>query len=385
MKTNILLLLLFVSLSALGNENLKVTHGPYLQNLGENEATIIWKTNKEAISWVEIAPDDGSHFYAEERPKYFATTLGIKKIDTLHTVTIPGLGKATSYRYRIYSREVLENNVYNTKMGNIVANNVYSADPYRFKTLDASKGQVSLAVVNDIHTDNEKLTALLGQVKLDELDFVVFNGDMVHQIRSEQTLWDAYMDTAVKLFAKRIPFFHSRGNHETRGAFATHYMDYFPTSTGMPYYGFRAGPAYFLVIDSAEDKPDSDIEYGGFAAFDEYREKEVEWLKEVVHSEEFKKAPVKIVFIHIPIFTSTWHGTREAERLFYPILNEAGIDLMLSGHTHRHSYLPVGEKGNTFPVLVNSNKDIVDIKVFGDKISLKVIGQDGKIVQKLDF
>ncbi|MDL2224412.1 metallophosphoesterase family protein [Bacteroidales bacterium OttesenSCG-928-M06] len=377
-------LLLSLSVSS-QEEKLKFTHGPYLQDVGESEATIIWKTNKPAISWVEIALDDGSHFYAEGRPQYFATTLGIKKVDTLHTVTIPGLDKATKYRYRIYSREVIENNVYYTKMGNVVANNVYSAQPYEFKTLDASGNEVAFAVVNDIHTDNEKLKTLLKQVNLDKLDFMVFNGDMVHQIRSEQTLWDAYIDTSVELFAKRLPFFHVRGNHETRGTFAVNYMNYFPTSTGMPYYGFRAGPAYFLVLDSAEDKPDSDIEYGGFAAFDQYREKEIEWLKKVVQSDEFKNAPIKIVFIHIPVFTSTWHGTREVERLFYPILNDAGIDLMLCGHTHIHSYLPEGEKGNTFPVLVNSNKDIVDVKISESSISLQVIDQKGKLVKKLNL
>lgn len=385
MKYYFSLILLFVSFSVFADENLRITHGPYLHNIGENEATIIWKTNKEAISWVEIAPDDKTHFYAEERPRYFATELGIIKTDTLHRVTLSGLQKGTTYRYRIYSREVIENNVYYTKMGNTVANNVYSADPYQFRTFNSSNKEVAFAVVNDIHTDNEKLTNLLGQVKLDELDFMVFNGDMVHQIRSEQTLWDAYMDTSIKLFAKKLPFFHLRGNHETRGIFAVNYMNYFPTSTGMPYYGFRVGPAYFLMLDSAEDKPDNDIEYGGFAAFDQYRENEIEWLKKIVESEEFKNAPVKIVFIHIPVFTSTWHGTREVERLFYPILNEAGIDLMMCGHTHRYSYLPVGEKGNTFPVLVNSNKDILDVKISGSSISLKVINQEGKVIHQFEY
>ena len=378
-------LLLSVSVFGNGKENLKISHGPYLQNVGENEITILWKTNNNAIAWVEIALDDGSHFYAEERPKYYDTVLGIKKIGTLHKVTINGLEKGTTYRYRIYSHEVLENNVYNTKMGSIVANNVYSAEPYSFKTLDSANSEVTFAVVNDIHTDNEKLTDLLGNVKLKELDFIVFNGDMVHQIRSEQTLWDAYMDTSVKLFAKRLPFFHTRGNHETRGAFAVNYMDYFPTSTGMPYYGFRAGPAYFLMLDSGEDKPDSDIEYGGFAAFDQYREKEIEWLREIVQTEEFKNAPVKIVFIHIPVFTSSWHGTREAERLFYPVLNEAGIDLMMCGHTHKHSYLPKGEKGNTFPVLVNSNKDILDVKIKDNAVFLRIMDQKGKVLKKIDL
>lgn len=385
-KINLFFALLIFSFSVFAqDENLKIINGPYLQNVGENEATVIWKTNKDAIAWVEIAPDDGSHFYAQERPKYFASRLGIKEVGLLHAVTIPGLMKGTDYRYRIYSREVLDNNVSYTKMGNIIASNVYSQKPYKFKTLDASAKEVSFAVVNDIHTDTQKLRSLIDKVDLNKLDFMVYNGDMVHHIKTESTLWDGYLNKTVEIFGKELPFFMIRGNHETRGAFAINYMNYFPSSTGVPYYGFRAGPAYFLMLDSTEDKPDSDMEYGGFAAFDNYRATEIEWLKKTVQTDEFKNAPVKIVFIHIPPFVSTWYGPLEVERLFMPILNEAGIDLMMCGHIHRYQYIPKGEKGNTFPILVNSNKDILDIKLTDRSISLKIFDQEGKVLQEINY
>src|SRR5690625_5315672 len=68
-------------------------------------------------------------------------------------------------------------------------------------------------------------------------------------------------------------------------------MDYFPTPSGKPYFTFRQGPVFFLFLDGGEDKPDSDIEYGGLSYFDEYREEQAEWLQQVVESEEFKSAP----------------------------------------------------------------------------------------------
>lgn len=34
-----------------------ITHGPYLQNVGSNEATIVWITDKPSIGWVELASD----------------------------------------------------------------------------------------------------------------------------------------------------------------------------------------------------------------------------------------------------------------------------------------------------------------------------------------
>ena len=46
------------------------------------------------------------------------------------------------------------------------------------------------------------------------------------------------------------------------------------------YYTFRHGPAFFVVLDCGEDKPDNDIEYSGLADFDRYRATAADWLKE---------------------------------------------------------------------------------------------------------
>lgn len=37
---------------------------PWLQAVGETEFTVVWTTNVDAVVWVEVAPDDGTHFYA---------------------------------------------------------------------------------------------------------------------------------------------------------------------------------------------------------------------------------------------------------------------------------------------------------------------------------
>lgn len=61
-------------------EDIKILHGPYLQNVSETEATIVWEVNNESIGWVEIAPNDGTNFYAIERPKFFDTKIGVKML-----------------------------------------------------------------------------------------------------------------------------------------------------------------------------------------------------------------------------------------------------------------------------------------------------------------
>ena len=47
----------------------KVVCGPYVQCVSETGFTVIWTTDIDAGGWVEIAPDDATHFYNAERPK----------------------------------------------------------------------------------------------------------------------------------------------------------------------------------------------------------------------------------------------------------------------------------------------------------------------------
>lgn len=50
---------------------------------------------------------------------------------------------------------------------------------------------------------------------------------MLSFINSEDQLFKGFMDTAVRLFASEIPMYYARGNHETRGVFATEIQRYF--------------------------------------------------------------------------------------------------------------------------------------------------------------
>ncbi|MDL2282810.1 metallophosphoesterase [Parabacteroides sp. OttesenSCG-928-G06] len=361
----------------------EIKYGPYLQNVGENEVTVVWVTNKEALGWVEVAPDDGTHLYAEQRPQYFQTENGRKLVGNLHRVTIKGLTKGTKYRYRVYSREVLDNMRWDTFFGRITATN--PSRLFSFTTLDSSKDDISFAVVNDIHAQSLILDSLVKGIDTNAQDFMVFNGDMMSHLNSEELMMDGFVNKSVELFASNLPFFYARGNHETRGPFSTRFMEYFPSSTGKPYYGFRHGPVYFLVLDAGEDKPDSDIEYGGLSAFDPYREEETEWLKQIVETDEFKSAPLRMVIIHVPPFTSTWHGTLQVGKLYMPILNKANINLMFCGHTHRYSFQETGKNGNNFPILTNSAKEIVEVKVKGTKIEVIIKDTKGKQTKEFTF
>ena len=138
------------------------------------------------------------------------------------------------------------------------------------------------------------------------------------------------------------------------------------------------------VIDDIKDKPDSDIEYGGLGAYDAYREEEAAWLRETVASEEFRNASARIVLLHIPLGNGTWHGNIHLEELFLPILNDADIDVMLSGHTHRYSFHPANDKVR-FPVLVNDNASLLKCDVGDGKITARIYGPEGTVTHSHEF
>lgn len=370
--------ILFAAVCA-GGSAVEITFGPYLQQVGEHEAVVVWGTDVRSISWVETAPDDDLHFYAEERPKYFQTHLGRKVIGTLHRVKVDGLQPGTTYRYRVFSQEVTEEDSYQVSYGRVASTRVYKKEPLRFTTIDPSKRSIRFGVVNDMHADTAKMANLLRGVRRGDTDFVIFNGDMVSHMDTRQQLMDGFVNKAVEMFASEVPFYMVRGNHEGRGVLASSYPDYFPASTGMPYYAFRQGPVFFVVMDGGEDKPDSDIEYFGLNQMDRYREDEARWLKEVVGSEEFRSAPYKVAVVHVPPFGDTWHGQLHAQRLFVPILNEAGIDVMLCGHLHRHLYVEAGgENGAEFPVIVNSNVDLLEATADDRSLEISVRDASGR-------
>ena len=380
--------LLFIAILFCGiysAQAIKILHGPYLQAVTDTEATIMWVTDVEALSWVEVAPEDGKHFYYNDRQKFYQTYFGKRVTGTIHQVRITGLEPGKRYRYAVASKEVLEHKGNRISYGHIVSTNVYRKGAQTIPTLDPKKKSIEFVVMNDVHAKNEKMEAYLTHCfDKKTTDMVIFNGDMVSSIPSVETLYKGFLDTAVKHFASDVPFFFVRGNHENRGQYSTEYMKHFPTTSGKPYYSFTHGETFFIMLDGGEDKPDNNIEYYETGAYDAYRAEVAEWLKKVVESEECKSAKHRIVFLHMPPIDGhkMWHGTKQIRELFVPILNKANISVMLCGHVHTYSYHTDQAE---FPILVNAFDTALKAKVDENGIKIDVVDMEGKVKHTHSF
>lgn len=384
-KQHFLALVLFIgSTQFFYSQRLKITHGPFIQHLSTNNVTINWSSSVDCISWLEYYEYDGSNFYLKERERIYNSTGGIKNIGTLHKVTINNLKPHTKYVYRVYSQEVSEYG----DLKKVVATRVYGREPHYFTTLEPDKQLISCTILADMHENDSLTTTLLNNVEWNKTDFVILNGDFINEYNCDKNLYSV-IDACVNSFAKEKPLYIVRGNHDTRGAKASDLNKYFHFPDNKYYYTFSIGTSFFIVLDSGEDKPDSDIEYNGMADFDSYRSEQARWLSKIIKMKEFKECEHKIVFIHIPPFLEErgdeWHGEIEIRNKFIPILNKMNIDLMLCGHTHFYSFVPEKAGENNFPIITADNKSKINLSIDSSGIKAEVLDINSKVISDLFF
>jgi len=317
--------------SAQGIDDLKITHGPYLQNVTETGATIIFNTNKSVAPGLMINSGSGK-FELIQNSHDGLFDVG----DNIHKVRLENLQPGQQYEYRVFACEIKNYQPYKCTFGDTLFSKSFT-----FKTFDPDVDHINFTVFCDVHDKAGKLNKYLDFNNVDKQDCYFLNGDIMGHIEEEAQLYSSFLDVCVNRFAKEKPFFYVRGNHETRGQFARQLKDYLDFPNDTYYYAQTLGLVRFIVLDGGEDKPDDSKEYSGLVDFDQYRYQELEWLKNEVASAEFKKAHFKIVVVHMPIMQNkkNWYGMAFLAEHFGPVLKDAGIDLMISGHTHRNAWI----------------------------------------------
>ena len=359
----------------------KIVCGPYVQCMTETSFTVIWTTDVDAVAWVEVAPDDGAHFYNKERDKYYdARGNGVFPIGKIHKVVVDGLEPGSTYRYRVMNRGVIAyNGSGNVQYMHGSGTDVYKGEPHKITTFKEDYDTIRFDLYNDIHGKDSLFNRILSGAR-DNRDFVFLNGDMTSNISNEELIPMMYLGSVAKSLNGGLPLFASRGNHELRGRDAIKWLNYFQTTTGTPYYSFSIGDFFFVVLDACEDKPDSDIEYSGIVASKPYVERQGRWLKEVIASEECRNAKVRIAFCHVPPESKGWYGAAQMCNILVPPLNEAGFDAMFCGHIHRWRVAePDGSISNAgFPVICNANMERMEVTATEDAIEISTFDTDGK-------
>ncbi|MCX8035549.1 MAG: metallophosphoesterase family protein [Candidatus Sumerlaeia bacterium] len=361
-------------------EPLRIADGPWLQAPSETAVTVVWRTNLRCVSEVEFRAGE-----TEPWTRAFSAPHGLRDIGHLHAVRLEGLKPGTPYRYRVVSKEVREHKPYSATFGAEVR-----SDEYSFTPLNPAKTAFSFIVLNDRHEKAAPLRAALQNIRWDGVDLVVLNGDMLNYFESEPQAFNAIIAPCVEAFAKSIPFVYVRGNHEARGMLARKLMDYFPTPDGRYYYAFTHGNVRFVVLDSGEDKPDTSPEYSGLVDFDRYRAGQTEWLKAEMQSRAFRRAAFRVLLIHMPFNVieedkAQSYGRKYIRDRWAPLFHQAGIDLMISAHTHRVSVHPPQKGKWNYPIVIGAPNTVIRGDAAGNRLKLTVAEDNGTVRHELEI
>lgn len=358
---------------------LEIAHGPYLQEVTTDGATFAFQTSQPSFSFIELKKEG-----EEDSNNYAGSQHGLKQADaTFFAIRAEELQPNTTYQYRIHAKEIKSFQPYKVVFGDSIASPWYT-----FRTIDPKQKGGSIFITSDMHSNPKLLKNLLERCDYKTCTSFFYAGDMMNYMTENgEHPFTSFIDTSVELFATSIPFEFVRGNHETRGNMARIFPSFFPKQNGKIYGSYLMGDVMVIMLDTGEDKSDSHPVYAGLTDFDNYRSEQARWLEKVVKSKEFKKAKYRIVISHFPLVVdkewekgTTWKGCQDASQKFLPILNRAGIDLIVAGHTHRFFYHEPGETGNLCPVLEQGHNSATRLDLADGRIHIKVIGKDGEIL-----
>jgi predicted phosphodiesterase len=222
-----------------------------------------------------------------------------------------------------------------------------------FRTLDPDGATTKFCVWNDTHEQAETIKSL--QEKTPSADFLIWNGDTCNDWTQPEKLVPTLLHPADQDFTNGRPLFLTWGNHDVRGRWAFRVPEMIATPEGRPFFAFRSGPVAVLCLHTGEDKPDAHPSFAGRVAFEALRREQAEWIKEITKRPEFRDAPYRVVFCHIPLRWTNEPETvdyggggydgyaRSSRDLWHDALVAWKTQVAISGHTHRPALIPANE------------------------------------------
>lgn len=347
-----------------------VLYGPWVTDMSEDAFTVLWQTDRACQGWVQL--DNGRRIYEDYA--------GRKLFGTLHTVRVEGLSRGADYGYCIGNRVVDPLNPRRPAYGR----DMYS-EHFSVKTFDPNRKTCHFTVMNDVHMRLEHYAALLDDIDIPSNDFLLLNGDIISAGNWTVDSLVKYEVGQLGPYGANLPVVFSRGNHEGRGSGVALVEKVFPKAESAPYYyTFREGPVAFIVLDAGETGVANSLALTGDRIYEDYLREQMAWAEKAMKEPSFRKAPVKICILHAPMVDPgvpddyvphTWMNHN-----FVPLLNKAGINLMIGADLHEYQYHPAGTMHNDFPILVNDAESRLDVRVERGHIYVTIYDEAGNVV-----
>jgi len=316
-----------------------VVRGPYLQNGTPNSVVVRWRTDIATDSRVCFGTVQGT----------LGTCVSDAVATTEHIITLTGLSADTRYYYSV-------GNAAGVLAGNDANHFVVThppagvSKPTRFWVLgDAGTATSSQQAVRNAYY------AFTGSR---HTDLWLMLGDNAYNTGTDAEYQNAVFNMYPEMLRKSV-LWSTRGNHEATDASGSVYYNIFTFPTagqagGEPsgteaYYSWDYGNIHFICLDAFGSSRSATGPMANWVTAD-LAANTREWT---------------IAFWHHPPYTKGSHNSDteieliEMRQNFLPILEDGGVDLVLSGHSHSYerSFLIDGHYGSSTTFTAAHKKD----------------------------
>ena len=278
--------------------NLEICRGPYLQNVLEDHAVIMWDTSLPASSEVEYG-------LSKDETRTQADTAQTTK----HEIKLEQLERDTTYYYRAIS-------------------GTQKSEWYSFRTAIEGDKPFKFLAYGDTQMNFLRHKELVEQFSKHDYDFMINCGDVVQY--GPRSDWDTEFFAPLKDILTGKPVYAAIGNHELNSE--NYYKNFAnPDDTHENYYSFEYGNSFFIFIDNPLTAyPDKEYYTDYKPGSEQYK-----WLEEQLSSSEAQNAEWLFVMSHVPAYIGDtfdlFPGCRD---YLVPLFEKYGVDISFSGHVH---------------------------------------------------
>ena len=332
-----------------------IIRGPYIQKLTPTSAVVKWRTSYPAESVVKYGLSVNTAVNTQSD--------AILKTD--HEVEITGLNSNRKYFYLLQDGT-------STILPAATDLHFITAPPH------GTVQPVTAWVLGDPGTGNNNARAVrdayYNYIGTDHTDMMLFLGDNAYNDGTDAQYQGAMFENMYEDMLKNTVAWSCLGNHDGHTADSDsqtgNYYEIFDFPTNgeaggvasgtEAYYSFDYANIHFIILDSH----DTNRDVGG--AMYKWAEMDIqnttqEWI---------------VAFWHHPVYTKGSHNSdnrsdsqgrmHDMRENFLPMLEQNGIDLVLSGHSHSYerSYFVNGHYGNS--TTFDSNVHVVGPNGYGD-------------------
>ena len=274
-----------------------------------DEYSVVFATSAPGTGYIEY-DYNGEHYKI-----YDAEGGKIEGGSMIHSITVPR-EHLDGNSYKVGSMRVFEVYGYGGRNGRTI-----ESETYHFKGVSGE--EQTYLCVSDWHVRLARMKETISHAG--DYDAVLLMGDAAPALQYEDEAAHYIVKFGGDVSGGEKPVIYLRGNHETRGAYASE----LPGALGLnEFYGeVRMGDYRIIVLDSGEDKVDSHPEYGSLSDYGAYRVAMVEWLESLEND-----GSKTIVLSHSP--SICLDSEEELRDRAYAAIERIGGSLVISGHLH---------------------------------------------------